>query len=171
MPPKKCVSNCTKKKTIDECNADERCKYANGKVRKYCHLSTKWTFDNLCNVIHKDKNRKLPRTKSLPSSKRSPKYEEPVKIMRQTRKKTTPQPIKKINPFDLIQGYSSSNSSKQVKRTMRRKPFTIIESSDTPPVKLNPFNLIQGYSSSNSSKQVKKSMKRKHGYIIDSSSN
>ena len=148
MPPKKCVSNCTKIKTMDECNADEKCKYANGKVRKYCHLSTKWTFDNLCNVIHKDKNRKLPRTRSLPSSKRSPKYEEPIKIIRQTRKKTNPQPIKKtnpqpikkinpqpikkINPFDLIQGYSSSNSSKQVKKSMKRKPFTIIESSDTP---------------------------------------
>jgi len=88
MPPKKCTSICTKKKTIDECNADERCKYANGKVRRYCHLSSKYTFDKLCNIIRKDNNAKLPSTVKPPSPIVSPQNITPpvVKKTRKTRK-------------------------------------------------------------------------------------
>ena len=174
MPPKKCTSICTKKKTIDECNADGRCKYANGKIRKYCHLSSKYTFDNLCNITYRDKNIKLPPTVKLPTPIVSPPtYEEPIKTMQQ------PQPIKKINSFDLIQSHHSSNSSKKVKRTIKKiNPFNLIQgyssNNSSKKVKktikkINPFDLIQGYSSNNSSKQVKRSIKKPPRYIIESS--
>lgn len=161
MPSKKCTSICTKKKELHDCNSDPRCKYANGKLRKYCYLSNKYTFDDKCNIITKaSKNNpvKGPRTRRTRSL---PKNEEP-------RKRTKKQTIKKINPFNIINEYSSSNSSKHVKKNMKRRPFSII-SSDTP-TQLNPFNLIQGYSSSNSSKHVKKNTQRKPKYIINSSS-
>ena len=76
MPPKKCTSICTTKKTLHDCHSDPRCKYANGKLRKYCHLSNKYTFDDKCNIITKvSKNNpiKLPRTRSLPSSHKNEK--------------------------------------------------------------------------------------------------
>jgi hypothetical protein len=173
MPPKKCTSVCTKKKTLDECHSDPRCKYANGKIRKYCHLTNKYTFDSLCNIIQKNPT-KLPRTKSLPSSQ---KYKEIRLHLNKTNKQTkkiNSKSIKKKIPFYEIQGNnSSSNSSKQVKKTIKRKPAYIIESSETkiqqPIQKINPFNLIQEYSSSNSSKKVKRNMKRKPFTIIESS--
>jgi hypothetical protein len=179
MPPKKCTSICTKKKELHECNSDPRCKYANGKLRKYCYLSNKYTFDDKCNIITKvSKNNpiKLPRTRRTRSL---PKSEEPMQqlkinyIKKKPEKKTNnkknkKQTIKKIDPFNIINGYSSSNSSKHVKRDMKRRPFSIIES-DTP-IQLNPFNFIKRNSSSNSSKRVKRNTQRKPRYIINSSS-
>jgi len=197
MPSKKCTSICTKKKELHDCNSDPRCKYANGKLRKYCYLSNKYTFDDKCNIITKaSKNNpvKGPRTRRTRSL---PKNEEP-------RKRTKKQTIKKINPFNILKGYSSSSSSKHVKRNIHRKPGYIIET-DSPvektikkvdpfniingysssnqlkkdiinpdsPVektikKINPFNIINEYSSSNSSKHVKKNMKRRPFSIISS---
>ena len=197
MPPKKCTSICTKKKELHDCNSDPRCKYANGKLRKYCYLSNKYTFDDKCNIITKaSKNNPVKgpkRTRSLP------KNEEP-------KKRTKKQTIKKVDPFNLLKKYSSSSSSKKVKRNIHRKPGYIIES-DSPvektikkvdpfnlfngyssskqlkkdiinpdsPVektinKINPFNLINEYSSSNSSKHVKRNIHRRPFTIIESDS-
>jgi hypothetical protein len=68
MPPKKCISNCTDKKTLDECNTDSKCAYANGKIRKFCRLSYKYTFDTDCNIISK-KTKKITELKTSPSKK------------------------------------------------------------------------------------------------------
>lgn len=65
MPSKKCISNCTDKKTLDECNTDSKCAYANGNVRKFCRLSSKHTFDTDCNIISK-------KTKNITELKKSP---------------------------------------------------------------------------------------------------
>lgn len=115
--PKKCSSICTKKKSSDECIADPRCKYANGKIRRYCHLSSKYTFDNLCNIITKDSKNQpniLPRTAPLPTSPNlvQPNQQTYIKSRKQTRKKI---PLKE---------YSTSSD-----KLIKRKPFTII---DTP---------------------------------------
>ena len=125
MPPKRCSSICTKKKTIDECNADKICKYANGKVRQYCHLSSKYTFDNLCNIIHKSK--KLPSTLKMPSP-----IIPPPNITREFLKKTR-QTIKKTQNYNPIVSQLDKQLEppvvipvKKVYKTMKKK--TIIDS-------------------------------------------
>ena len=135
MPPKKCTSICTKKKTVDECNTDARCKYANGKIRKYCHLSSKYTFDNLCNIIYKNKP-VLPSTVKLPSSNISPSIVMPyVKKTRKTKKKITKEKLditpiynEKVSPLDKPIDKPIDNIFQKVYKSIKRKPFTIIDS-------------------------------------------
>ena len=104
MPLKKCISNCTDKKTLDECNTDSKCAYANGNVRKFCRLSSKHTFDADCNIISK-------KTKNIIELKISPikskKKIEKVKKIRKSKKKIelkkqSPSPIYTPSPFSSL---------------------------------------------------------------------
>ena len=53
--PKKCISIC-KGKPTDECNTNEKCKYINGKTRKYCRLSYRYKMNKTnCNFTRKYK--------------------------------------------------------------------------------------------------------------------
>ena len=53
--PKKCISIC-KGKPEDECNTEEKCKYINGKTRKYCRLSYRYKMNKTnCNITRKYK--------------------------------------------------------------------------------------------------------------------
>lgn len=50
----RCFSKCRKVKEED-CVEKQKCKYVNGKTRKYCRLSTKYKMDKSCNVTRKFK--------------------------------------------------------------------------------------------------------------------
>lgn len=56
--PTRCRSNCTTNKSVESCNAADKCSYTNGPKRKFCRLSSKYKMNKPdCNITRKFRKR------------------------------------------------------------------------------------------------------------------
>jgi hypothetical protein len=62
--PQKCVSSCAKLPE-DRCSQTRKCRYTNGRQRRYCRLSDDYELDNNCNEVLKIRGVQLQRSAAV----------------------------------------------------------------------------------------------------------